>query len=58
VRNLRRAGRHELEGLQKDGELSADELDRVEKDLEKITHEQVALIDQLLAHKEQELLQV
>ena len=41
VRNLRRAGRHELEALQKDGELSDDELERVEKELEKITHEQV-----------------
>ncbi len=58
VRNLRRGGRHELEQLQKDGELSTDQLERVEKELEKITHEQVALIDQLLSHKEQELLQV
>ena len=58
VRNLRRSGRHELEALQKDGELSTDELERVEKDLERITHEQVALIDQLLAQKERELLQV
>jgi ribosome recycling factor len=58
VRNARRQGRHELEALQKDGELSTDELERVEKELEKITHEQVAVIDQLLAHKEQELLQV
>ena len=48
VRNLRRGGRHELEALQKDGELSTDELERVEKELEKITHDQVALIDQLL----------
>jgi ribosome recycling factor len=47
-----------LEALQKDGELSTDELERVEKDLEKITHDQVALIDQLLAHKEQELMAV
>ena len=58
VRNLRRAGRHELEALQKDGELSGDELERVEKELEKITHEQVVQIDQLLAAKEHELLQV
>ncbi len=58
VRNLRRAGRHDLEAMQKDGDLSTDELERVEKDLEKITHDQVAVIDQLLAHKEQELLQV
>jgi ribosome recycling factor len=58
VRNLRRSGRHELDALQKDGTLSTDELDRVEKDLEKITHEQVSAIDQLLAQKERELLQV
>jgi len=58
VRNARRQGRHELEAAQKDGELSTDELERVEKELEKITHEQVSVIDELLAHKEQELLQV
>jgi ribosome recycling factor len=58
VRNLRRSGRHELEALQKDGSLSTDELERVEKDLEKITQEQVSAIDQLLAQKERELLQV
>ena len=58
IRNLRRAGRHELDALQKDGSLSTDELERTEKDLDKITHDQVAAIDQLLAHKERELLQV
>jgi ribosome recycling factor len=58
VRNLRRSGRHELDALQKDGSLSTDELERVEKDLDKITQEQVSVIDQLLAHKERELLQV
>jgi ribosome recycling factor len=58
VRNLRRSGRHELDALQKDGSLSSDELERVERELDKITHEQVSAIDQLLAHKERELLQV
>jgi ribosome recycling factor len=58
VRNLRRAGRHELDALQKDGALSTDELERIEKELDKITQEQVAAIDQLLANKERELLQV
>ena len=58
VRNLRRSGRHELDALQKDASLSTDELERVEKELEKITHEQVSAIDQLLAQKERELLQV
>jgi ribosome recycling factor len=44
--------------MQKEGELSDDELERVEKDLDRITHEHVAAIDKLLAHKEQELLEI
>ena len=58
VRNQRRAARQELETMQKDGELSSDELDRVEKELDKLTQEHVAAIDGLLAHKEQELLEI
>lgn len=58
VRNLRRQARHELEALEKDGELGRDDLDRAEKVLEKHTHDVVAEIDELLKHKEAELLQV
>ena len=58
VRNLRRAARHELEALEHDGDLSSDELERVEKELDKLTQEMVAAIDKLLAHKEQELLEI
>lgn len=58
VRNVRRDVRKELETLERDGELSRDELDRIEKDLEKVTHETVAEIDSMLAHKEHELLEV
>ena len=58
VRNVRRASRHELEALEKEGSMSSDELERVEKDLEKLTHDQVHGIDQLLANKERELLEV
>ena len=58
VRNIRRHARQELEALEKAGELSRDELERIEKDLEKATHEVVAEVDQLLAHKEHELLEV
>jgi ribosome recycling factor len=58
VRNARRHARQELEHLEKDGEISKDDLDRIEKDLEKRTHEVVAEIDELLKHKEQELLTV
>lgn len=58
VRNVRRATRHELEGLEKAGDLSSDELDRAEKELEKLTHELVAEVDRLLASKEKELLEL
>jgi ribosome recycling factor len=57
VRNLRRSGRQELEGFEKDGDLSEDELARAEKELDKITQAAEADIDEALAHKEQELLE-
>jgi ribosome recycling factor len=58
IRNLRRAARRELEKLEKDGEVSTDEMDRAEKDLERITHEHVAEVDRVLHNKEDELLAV
>ena len=56
LRNLRRAARHELDALEKDGDLSSDELARAEKELDKIIHAQEAGIEEALASKEQELL--
>jgi ribosome recycling factor len=58
VRNIRRSARKDLEALEKDGDISSDELDRAEKDLDRVTHEYVAEIDRLLKNKEEELLVV
>jgi ribosome recycling factor len=58
IRNLRRAARHDLEALEKDGDISADDLTRAEKELDKLTHKHEADIDGALQHKEQELLEV
>ncbi|HSH60774.1 MAG TPA: ribosome recycling factor [Acidimicrobiales bacterium] len=58
VRNLRRAARHELEAMEKDGDISMDELERAEKELDKVVHDNVAEIDRLVLQKEQELLEV
>jgi ribosome recycling factor len=58
VRNIRRDARKHLEHAEKQGEFSADELERAEKELEKITHEHVEEIDKALSRKEQELLEV
>jgi ribosome recycling factor len=57
VRNVRRDIRHQLEHLEKDGDLSKDELDRIEKELERLTHEVVGEIDTMLGNKEKELLE-
>jgi ribosome recycling factor len=58
VRNLRRDARKHLEMAEKAKEISADDLERAEKELEKITHEHVESIDKALGRKEQELLEV
>lgn len=58
VRNLRRQARHELEGFERDGEVGADEVERAERDLDKLTAEFVGKIDEMLHHKEADLMQV
>ncbi|MEN9507319.1 MAG: ribosome-recycling factor [Actinomycetota bacterium] len=58
VRNIRRDARKQMDAAEKAGEISADQLERAEKELEKITHEHVDLIDKALGRKEQELLEV
>ena len=58
IRNARRGTSQDLEKLEKDGDISSDELERAESQLEGITKEFVAEVDKLLAHKEQELLEV
>ncbi|MHB1089624.1 MAG: ribosome recycling factor [Ilumatobacteraceae bacterium] len=58
LRNVRRDARRALETAEKDGEISKDELDRAEKELEKLTHDNGESVDRALARKEQELLEV
>ena len=58
LRNIRRDARKTLETAEKDGELSKDELERAEKELEKVTHDNVELIDKAFTRKEHELLEV
>lgn len=58
VRNLRRDARKHLEAAEKASAISADELERAEKDMDKITHDHVDLIDKAFARKEAELLEV
>jgi ribosome recycling factor len=58
IRNIRHAARHDLEALAHEGEISSDDLERAKKEIEHLTNGFVTEIDRLVAHKEQELLEV
>ena len=58
IRGIRRTAKETLEKLEKDGKIGKDDLTRAEKELEKTTHDHVAKIDEMLKHKEAELLEV
>ena len=58
IRNIRRRAKDELDRIAKDGETGEDEVARAEKELEKTTGQYVATVDELLRHKEAELLEV
>lgn len=58
LRNIRRSAKEAIEKLEKDGDIGKDDLTRGEKELEKVTSDHVAKIDDLLKHKEIELLEV
>jgi ribosome recycling factor len=58
VRNVRRRAKEELDRIARDGESGEDEVMRAEKELEHVTKRHVDTIDELLRHKENELLEV
>lgn len=58
VRNTRRGGRHELDVLQRDGDISEDDSRRGQKRLDELTQEHEEAIGAALEAKETELMQV
>jgi ribosome recycling factor len=58
IRNIRRTAKEAMEKMEKDGDVGKDDVARSEKDLEKVTSDHVSKIDELLKHKEAELLEV
>ncbi len=58
VRNVRRHAKDELEKLEREHSISEDDLNRSEKELQKLTDRFVAEIDDIQGHKEQELMEV
>jgi ribosome recycling factor len=58
VRNVRRKAKEELDRIVKDGEAGEDEVRRAEKELDDLTHRYTGHIDEIVKHKETELLEV
>jgi ribosome recycling factor len=58
IRSVRRKAKDAIDKLIKDGEVGEDEGRRAEKELDDLTAKYVAQVDELLKHKEAELLEV
>ncbi len=58
VRNVRRDGMDALKKMEKDGHISQDEQRGYEKDIQTFTDETIKQLDETLAHKEKEIMQV
>ena len=58
VRGVRRKAKEEIDRLVKDGEVGEDDGARGEKELDALTHKYSAQVDELVKHKETELLEV
>lgn len=58
VRNIRRHAKETLDRMSRDGDASEDDVNRAEKRLDGVTKKNVDTIDELLAHKEAEILEV
>jgi ribosome recycling factor len=58
IRNVRRDVMHELRELKADGEIGSDDEHRAEGELQKVTDARVHELDEILEHKEAEILEV
>ncbi|PPK63978.1 ribosome recycling factor [Actinokineospora auranticolor] len=58
IRNVRRKAKEELDRLVKDGESGEDDVVRAEKELQNLTDKYVHQVEELVKHKEAELLEV
>ena len=58
IRSVRRHANAELDKLMKDGDAGEDDVRRAEKQLDDVTSKHVSHVDEILKHKEAELLEV
>lgn len=58
IRNIRRDGNEDLKKLEKSGDITEDDLRGYSDDIQKLTDEHIAKIDQITKDKEKEILEV
>lgn len=58
IRNVRRHTKDEMERMKKEGHISEDDVFRAEIELQDVTDEFIAEVDEMVEHKEKELLEV
>lgn len=58
IRNIRRDINEELKKLEKENHLSEDDLKRSQDEIQKTTDIHIAKVDEILAHKEKEIMEV
>ncbi len=58
IRNIRRDAMDKFKKLQKDSEITEDDLKQAEKDIQKLTDEMIKRVDELYSAKEKELMEV
>jgi ribosome recycling factor len=58
IRNVRRDANDHLKKEQKDKKMTEDQLHDAEKEMQKLTDDHIKLIDEILKHKEKEIMEV
>ncbi len=58
LRNVRRDANDHLKKIEKDKKMTEDELKEAEKETQKLTDEHITLVDDIIKHKEKEIMEV
>lgn len=58
VRNIRRDANEELKKLEREKHLSEDDIKKSQEEIQKLTDSYIAKVDDILAHKEREIMEV
>ncbi|MDO8643674.1 MAG: ribosome-recycling factor, partial [bacterium] len=58
IRNIRREGNEELKAQEKGGKITEDDCRRGEAEVQKLTDEFIKKVDEMVSHKEKEIMEI